>query len=292
MKNNFSKWNLPSDKQLISQFVCAGCIYLFASIYLYWPYLRNFSLMEIMFVINSAIASVGCFLVSRQWSKSFAACLLGGAIYAFGPFTLGFTAYHPLASIPATLLPWLLIPATILPAPKHLTVFSIAAKAVLYALPLVIIILFFKLLSQPLFGPFYPMPPIKATLTNFTPLVFPLACNPQDFVVSFYYFPLLAIVTGITICISSRIIPLAVLLAGGICVSFCKPVYEVPPIVWILLPVISCSILAAIGSEKIIRYPKSKKQIIVLSIIFYTACWADIISGAKYTLDQIFGLGF
>lgn len=328
------------NNQHLSQLVYAVCIYLYVSICLYGPYLRNFSHIEFLFVINSTAGSIGCFLLSRRWTKTFTASLLAGAVYAFGPFSLAFSAYHPFAGVPAAMLPWLFIPVTIFRPQKRFTVFSAALNVAFYAFPFVIILAFFLLLSLPSIGPFFPMPVIKANLVNLSPIVFPLTGNAQDFTISFYHLPFLSLLMGILLYVSSRNIALIILSAVGLCLSFCEPVFETPPIVWTLMLVTSCSILAAMGSEILTQSKKttvkwilplflvssvlavfsyltgqtycgtiyagasfllaatamipqkSRNRQFVISIIFYTACFADIISGAKYTLEQIFGFGF
>lgn len=339
MKHTFSKSTYLFDKRLIAEFVSAACIYLFVSIYLYAPYLRNFSRLEYLFVINSAAGSIGCFLLSRRWTKTFSASILAGAIYAFGPFSLGFTAYHPYAGFAAAFFPWLLIPAAMMGWQKRFSLFW-ALKLVLCVIPFVSVILFFYLLSLPSIGPFFPMPPIKVHLVNFVSIVFPLTGSAQDFIVSFYHLPVCGILLGLPLLIFKQRIAFLMLIAACLCLSFCKPILEAPPVVWSILPVIFCSILAAVGGEKLLMANKTNIRymlacfvalavlsgfnftqghvlsgsifagaclllagVIVISrrsmnmrfliwLLFYLGCCVDILWGAKWTLEQIFGTAF
>jgi hypothetical protein len=339
MKNMFCKWNYLFDRRLIAEFVSAACIYVFISIYLYAPYLRGFTRIEYLFVINSAASSIGCFLLSRRWTKTFSASILAGAIYAFGPFLLGFTAYHPFAGIPAAIFPWLFIPAVMMVSGKKVS-FLWALKLLLCAFPFVIVILFFYLLSLPSIGPFFPMPPIKGHLVNFVPIAFPLTGSAEDFIVSFYHLPVCGILLGLPLLISRKKYILLILFAACLCLSFCRPILETPPIVWTLLPGIFWAVLAAAGSERLLMANKTDVRLILacfivlavlsgfnfnqghilsgsifaggtlllagvivisrrsmnmrflLWMLFYVGCCADILWGAKCTLEQVFGTIF
>jgi hypothetical protein len=289
MKKMLSKRISLKDKLYVSQFTRAVCMYFFITLYLYAPYLRDFSKIELLYFINSASAATGCFLISRKYTKSLAASILAGTIYAFNPFTLAFTAYHPIASIAPAIIPWLLIPATFLPTPKRISPFSITIRTALYAIPLAVVILFFYLPTLPSIGPFFPMPAVNANLQNFTAILFPQTANAHDFPISFYHIPLFAIILAILTSPPRRNIVIMILAAICVTLSFYKPILNTPPIVWILLPVIVCTLLSAKGAEKITSLTKHRS---LISITFYTACCIDILWGAKQALVHIFGNNF
>ena len=128
--------------------------------------------------------------------------------------------------------------------------------------------------------------------------------------------------------------------ATALSLSFAAPVMQTPPIAWGLLTVLSCSILAGLGAENLVRAKKNFRLWTLICFVltaalsaiafanshslsgalfaftalltaatipisanpanfrfaiwitFYTACCADILWGAKHTLEQIFGYGF
>ncbi|MBW8016548.1 MAG: hypothetical protein FVQ82_10195 [Planctomycetes bacterium] len=320
--------------------IAAALIFFLLSLYMYLPYLENFSRVEYFFIIIPPIGALGCFLLSTCYVKTFSASILAGAIYAFCPLTLAFSAYHRFAGIPAAIIPWLFIPAAFIMPSKKLLAFPNAAKAVLAILAGLVIPLFFYLLTLPSIGPFFPMPLINAHLQNLAGIPLPLTGNAQDFVYGFYHLPLCAVIFGVLIYISAGSITLIIIAAVAMSLSFSTPIVQTPPIAWGLLAVMSCSILAAIGAENLIRAKKKFRLWALLCFIltaalsaiaftnrqtlsgaifafaalltaatipisakpanfrfaiwitFYTACCADILWGAKNTLEQIFGYGF
>jgi len=93
------------------KFVAAGVIYLGFAVYLFQPHFKNFDKLHYLLVINVCLASLGCYVLSRRWVSVFAGSFFAGAVYGFGPFSLGLTCYHPLASLLAASVPWLFCPA-------------------------------------------------------------------------------------------------------------------------------------------------------------------------------------
>ena len=339
MKSTLSKW-IYNIAGMSKGPVEAALIYFLLSLYLHLPYLKYFSRIELLLVAIPPIGALGCFILSTRYAKTFSASILAGAIYAFCPFTLAFSAYHRFAGIPAAMAPWLFIPAVYISLPKNLSSYSNAVKAGLAILGALTIGLFFYLLSLESIGPFFPMPLVKTQLSNLAGISLPLTGNAQDFVFSFYHLPLCAAVLGLLVYICKGSFALIVVGSAAFGLTFCGPFMETPPIAWGLLTVICCSILAAVGAEGIVSAKKANAKWMFVSLlvsavlsvfaftngqllsggifaaaafflaatimalrksadcqfalwtVFYISCCADILWGAKYTLEQIFGYGF
>lgn len=339
MKNTLSK-RIYKIAGLPAGPIAAALIFFSVSFYLHLPYLHNFTRFEYLLIIIPPAGALGCFLLSRYYVITFSASVLAGAIYAFCPLALAFSAYHRFAGIPAAILPWLLIPlAFIGPSRKSLS-FSNAAKAVFAILAAIVIPLFYYLLSLPSIGPFFPMPLVNAQLQSLAGIPLPLTGNAHEFVFSFYHLPLCAIIFGLVIYISTGSIILIIIAAIAVCLNFAAPVFQTPPMAWGLFIALPCSILAGIGAENLVRAKKkfrlSTSICAVLAaglsamafangqnlsgaifafaallasatipisakpanfrfaiwLTFYTACCADLLWGAKHTLEQIFGYAF
>ena len=94
-----------------SRFVMAATIYAGFAVYLYQPYFKRFGALQYLVVVNSCLAACGCYVLSRRWVESFAGSLFAGAIYGFGPFTLGMAKFHPAAGLLVAIIPLLFWPA-------------------------------------------------------------------------------------------------------------------------------------------------------------------------------------
>jgi len=339
MKNTLSK-RIYNIAGLPPGPIVAALIFFSMSLCLHLPYLRNFSRLDYLFIIIPPIGALGCYLLSTHYLKTFAASILAGTIYGFCPLTLAFLAYHRFAGIPTAIAPWLFIPAAFIRPPKNYYVLANAAKTIFAIVAASVIVLFFYLPSLSSIGPFFPMPMIKAQLPNLAGIPLPLTGNALDFIYGFYHFPLAAIIFGMLIYVSRGSVTLIIVAATALSLSFAAPIMQTPPIAWGLLTVLSCSILAGMGAENMIRAKKKFRLwalicfVITVSlsaiafanshsisgglfafaalltaatipisanpanfrfaiwITFYTACCADILWGAKHTLEQIFGYGF
>ena len=100
-------------KTKYTMFVAAAVVYVAFAVYLYGHYFKGFSTLRLrdLFVANICLASLGCYVLSRRWVAGFAESFFAGALYGFGPFTLGLAKFHPAAGFLAAAVPWLFCPA-------------------------------------------------------------------------------------------------------------------------------------------------------------------------------------
>src|SRR4030042_501778 len=95
----------------ISKFAAATIIYTGFAIYLYQPPFGHFDRLDYLLPVNFCLAASGCYVLSRRWVAGFAGSFFAGALYGFGPFTLGLARFHPTAGLLAAAIPWLFWPA-------------------------------------------------------------------------------------------------------------------------------------------------------------------------------------
>lgn len=90
---------MAKDLRSTTRHFMALAVYVAFAAYLYQPYRQNFQRWEYLFLVNSPLAAVGCYVLSRRWVSSFAGSFFAGVIYGFGPFMLGLARFHPTGRI-------------------------------------------------------------------------------------------------------------------------------------------------------------------------------------------------
>jgi len=246
----------------------AAVLYIALSVYLYQPYFEHFSPLQYLVMAGSVCGALGCFVLSRRWISAFGASLFAGAIYGFSPFALGFAAYHPSATLPLAILPWLYCPAAFWLTQKNKTLLTTVASAVLALLPFLVISLFFRLCAQPRFGPLFPLPlDTKLHLADVLGLVAPLALKPHEFTFGFYHVPLVVGLMGLFMYLAVHRIKVMILIAAGLVLAFTGPVLQTPPIVWALIPMLYCSVLIGLGSQGLTLAGRADRKWILLCLI-------------------------
>ena len=62
--------------------IAAFISYALLALYLYYPHFEHFGRLDYLYPVNSVLAGLGCFVLSRRWISSFAASLLAGGVSA------------------------------------------------------------------------------------------------------------------------------------------------------------------------------------------------------------------
>lgn len=226
-------------------------IYLIFAGYLFYPYFGRFGPVRYLIVANAGFAGVGVFVLSRRWLVSFAASVLAGALFAFGPFALSVASYHPSAGVIFALVPWLFCPAAFWTRRRPLNrIGSVIIVGLLSLLPFVTVILFFELLGQ--FG-LFPIPKqIHLTLSGQLSLISPFAVGSDHFLVGLYHVPVAAFVVGLGMFFAGRRIGIIIIFAIGMFLSFCDFNLQASPIFWIAVPTLCCCIITGAGLEGLV----------------------------------------
>jgi hypothetical protein len=256
-------------------FFAAVIIYAVFAGWLFWPHLNKFAGSQRIFLIIPVVSAAGVFLLGRRYVNSFVACFFAGVIYGFGPFASAFyCGYHPFAALIYACLPWTFIPAVFLyklPKAGDNKMVSLSNQttnllsAVLSLLPFIFIIACFALAAMPRYC-LIPIPIGTAvSAKSFTAIVTPLSFSVDAFSVGFYHAPFGALIVGLVLFFKTRRFWTAALFVLAVCLSFYKPLLNVPAVFWLSLPVLICSIVCAEGFEAMTLAGKADSNWLLLS---------------------------
>lgn len=247
-------------------FVLAVLIYTAFTGWLFWAHLDKITGIHKLVLLTSILAASGTFLVSERYVNSFIASFIAGLIYGFGAFASAFLCYHPLAGFIYACLPWTFVPAAFLnkwlrPGNKTVDLLS----AVLSLLPFIFIILCFHLAAMPKYR-FVPIPTgTSLSIETLTGLFSPAGIKPDAFSIGFYHAPLGALAVGLILFFKTRRFWITVILAVSIFLAFQKPFLDVPPVFWMSLPILICSITVAEGLEALVLAGRSDANWLLLA---------------------------
>jgi len=251
--------------KIYGKFTAAAVIYIGFAVHLYQPYFKNFDGLQYLIAVNVFLASLGCFALSRRWVSSFLGSLFAGAIYGFGPFTLGLAGYHPTAGFLAATIPWLLLPAAFGPKGRWKWL-----RVPLSVLPFLVILLFFQASSHyRLFA--VPMQ-TRLHLADLVGLAAPFVTAEQNiFGVGFYHIPIAALVMGFAMLFAARRIGVLLIFCIGAILASCQSILAVSPIIWLSLPVLCCSVIIGAGLQGLCSAGLADRKWILLSMAFMAA---------------------
>jgi hypothetical protein len=218
-------------------------IYASLALCLYLPHLKKPAPLQYLVVVNTCLAALGCFILSRRWVASFIGSLFAGAIYGFGPLGLWLSGYHPTVSLLAAAIPWLLCPAALCSKRKWRW-----TGAPLSALPFIAIVLAFQVAAH---YRLFPIPiHTRLHLADLTGLLAPLVAAERTMpLVGFYHVPIAALVLGLAMLIKARRFGLMAIFAVGTILAFFGPFFNISPILWLTIPVLCCSVVIGAGLQ-------------------------------------------
>lgn len=289
---------MSTKQRSLIGFLLAAPVYVAFAVYLYQPYFKNFNRWQHLLVVNVCLASLGCYVLSRRWVAGFTESLFAGAIYGFGPFTLGLAKFHPTAGFLAATIPWLFCPAVFGPKTRWRWL-----RVPLSVLPFLAIALFFQIAAR--YG-LYPIPiKLKLHLADLAGLLAPLvAAKRQMTLVGFYHIPVAALIMGFLMLLAPleilrtgdilqkgrflmglaarRLGTMAILVVGTI-LAFCDSFLGIGPVVWLAFSVLCCSILAGAGMQGFICAGfADRKWLLSIVIVMGTLAIAAFLLATKY----------
>jgi len=270
----------------LGRFALAALVYFAFAVYLYQPYFSNFQIVHYLRVVNTCLASLGCFLLSRRWIAGFIPSFFAGAIYGFGPLALGLTIKsHAAAGVLVAAIPWLFCPAAFANKTKWRR-FGIP----LSILPAVAIIAFFRVA---LHFHFFPIPiQLKLNSGDLIGLLSPLiAAKNRMILVGFYHVPMGAIVMGAAMLIAARRYVVMAIIVLAVILSFAESLLGVSPVVWLLVAVLCCSILAGAGMQGLICAGFGDKKWILFSMVVSGALAIAALLLATECFQVFLGMG-
>lgn len=217
-------------------------MYASLALFLYLPHFKKFDSLQYIVIINTYMAALGCFVLSRRWVGSFTGSFFAGVVYGFGPFSLWLSGYHPAVSLLVAAIPWLLCPAVFFPKRK------LWISIPLSTLPFLAILLAFQAAAHYRLFPI----PIHTRLNAaelaglFAPLV---ALERSMPLVGFYHVPLAALLLGLSMLLKARRVSILLILAAGVILAFLGPFFNISPILWLTIPVLCCSVVIGEGLQ-------------------------------------------
>jgi hypothetical protein len=236
--------------------------------YLYMPHRVGLGGMKILWPLNSVLAAVGCFCLTRRWISSFDSSLLAAIIYGFGPFGLSFVSYHPLAGLSYVAVPWLLCPAVYYQSGQTSGMIKTLITALLSLLPFAAIAGLFWLAAHHWAGPLFLMPKNKLLEpADLWGILTPVLFASNHFAIGFYHMPLICILMGLFVFVLSGKETLLVPVMGAIVLSLMSPICEVTPIVWLSFAALFLSICAGLGLQSLAWAGKADRFWILACVI-------------------------
>jgi len=259
-------------------FVAAAVAYVAFAAYLYRYYFKGFDTprLQDLFVVNTCLASLGCYVLSRRWVAGFAESFLAGALYGFGPFALGLAKFHPMAGLLAAAVPWLFCPAAFGPRAgwRWLRVpFSV--------LPFLAIVLFFQVAAH---FRLYPIPiQLKLHAADVAGLFAPLmAAERRMTLLGFYHIPLTGLIVGFAMLIAARRRKIMIILAVATILAFCNSLFAISPIIWLAISMLCGSVMIGAGMQGIVcAGVADRKWILTASAVMGTLAIATLLPAVK-----------
>jgi hypothetical protein len=252
---------------IAGSFLLVVFVYILFAVYLFYPCLKKSGPDGLLFIFSAAIASVGAFLLSRRWTSDFLGSFFSVALYGFGPFMVALVRFHPFASLLASAVPWLFLPAVFgPPGRRHLF------RILMGMLPFLSIIVFFQLASHYRLFPV----PLRAGVrpADLTGFIWPLAAAEQELnPVGLYHIANALFFIGFVMMIKARRYKVMAALAAGAILAFCPPVLEVSPIMWFSITSVGIAILAGAGLSGLVLAGFSDKRW-VLAAAFLSALFS------------------
>lgn len=272
-------------RKTFGNFAAVAIVYIGFAVYLYQPHFDIFKKLQYLILVNVCLASLGCFALSRRWVPSFLGSLFAGAIYGFGPFTLGLAGYHPTAGFLAATMPWLFLPAAFGPKGKWQWL-----RVPLAVLPFLAILLFFSASSHyRLFA--VPMQ-TRLHLADLTGLVAPFVTAQQNIsLVGFYHVPVAALVMGFAIAFAARRFSILIIFILGIALASYRPLLGVSPIIWLSISILCCSIIFGAGLQGLCSAGLADRRWILLSMAFMAGLAIVTLSQATKYFQVFAGFG-
>ncbi len=268
-----------------SRFAGAAILYVAFAVYLYQPYFKQFDRLQYLLVVNICLGSLGCFVLSRRWVASFCGSFLAGAVYGFGPFSLGLACYHPTAGLLTASIPWLFLPAAFGPKARWRWL-----RIPLCALPFLAIVLFFQ--AAVYFKLFIIPVQVRLGLADMAGLLAPLvAAERGTTLIGFYHVPVAALFMGFSMLLAAKRFAVLAILCVGTVLSFCPAFLNVSPTIWLALAVLCCCVIIGEGMHGLVLASHTdRKWVLVAAMTMGVCSIATLLLATKY-FEMFAGLG-
>lgn len=254
MKKTTSAVTKPGNRDLLRvlQPVAAGILVMGLATYLFQPHWFQLGIgpKKILLPLNTILASMGCYVVTRRWISAFDASLLAGVIYGFGALGLSFIKYHYTAGLCYAMVPWLLCPAVYYHSGHSGGVAKTAVSTLLTLMPFAAIAGLFWIASHHWAGPLFLMPKYRILeISDLWGLICPMTFASHPLAIGFYHVPLIMILMGLLVFAVSGRETLLLPVLVGVILSLLGPILDVTPIIWLSFPALFLSVMAGLGIQ-------------------------------------------
>ena len=269
-----------------TRFALAGAVYFMFATRLYWLYFKGFGALQLqdLFIVSSCLASLGCFVLSRRWVIGFAESLFAGALYGFGPFSLGIAKFHPTAGLLVAAIPWLFCPAVFGPKGKWQWL-----RVLFVLMPFLVVLFFFWVAAH---FHLYPIPiRLKLHPVDLVGIIAPLvAVKRRMTLIGFYHVPIATLTMGVVILLKMRRISILIILAIGMILAFCGSLLDISPIIWLSFSMLCGSIIIGVGMQGLVCAGYGdRKWILFSAVVMAVLAIFSLLLATKY-FQIIFGL--
>ena len=208
----------------------------------------------------------------------FAGSFFAGVVYGFGPFILGLAKFHPTTGLLAAIVPWLFCPAAFGPKFKWRWF-----RVPLSCLPFFAILLFFQISAR--FHLFAIPVQTRLKLVDLTGLLVPLVAVKRNLtLVGFYHIPIAALIIGFSMLLAARRLGVMIIFSIGLILSFCNSLFNISAVIWLVIPVLCCSVLTGAGVQGLVSCSFADRKWVLSTTAIMAACSvAALIAAVKYT---------
>lgn len=269
----------------ISKLIVAAGIYALFAVYLFGPHFRRFQTLQYLLPINICLAALGCYILSRRWVSAFWGSFFAGAVYGFGPFMLSLLKFHPTATFLAAAIPWLFLPAAVIPARKWRWL-SIPLSTV----PFLAIVLLFQIGAH---WRLFPSPTQhRMQLNDLAGLLAPLVMTGRSIIlVGFYHIPIGALIIGFLMLLKAKRFGIIIIFAIGTILAMCNSFWQVSPIIWLSIPILIFSVLVGVGLQGlVVAGYHDRKWVLAVAILMSVLAVAALLVATRY-FEVFAGLG-
>jgi hypothetical protein len=291
-------------KSAIPRALLAAALYVAFAVYLCRPHWAGLTGWRWLLPVNSCLAAVGVYVLSRRWVAGFTGSLLAGVVYGFGPFLLGLGKFHASAGLLAACVPWLFVPAAVVRAArprfqgKKPSTRGKWLGLPLLLVPFLVIVLFFylsagrRLFAAPL--------QVDTRWSDLAGFIAPLALiDRSTALLGLYHVPVAALVLGLAMMGKARRYGILLVLPAGLLLAFSKLLLGpervawlgVSPMLWLSIPMTWCAVLSGIGMQGLIEAgPADRKWVLAAAITLGVLAIVALLLAAR-CFQVMLGLG-
>lgn len=227
-----------------------AALYLIITAAIFAKLLTKTNLAAMPLLITYPAAALGTYLLCKAFNLSTPPSLTAAAIYAFSPIAISTANYHWTGTFLLASIPWLTLPAVLIPASNRT---AIIIRPLLWTVPLIAVYLFFKILTLPGIGPFFPIPIEPLNPAHLHQMIDPTSKTASILNPSIGRIALIIAITGTVAIFSTQYLPIFITAAISIIFASMAVPQIVPPHAWLMIASLTAAITAAFALENLMK---------------------------------------